>query len=366
MCALVAALAASATAIQPGKRARADDAATTAVDVTVAGSEDDLDTFLEALREPLEALHLRVRGGRGDAPADHANGGQPTVWINLRPADHVEIVVGAGTRTVHRSIPHDPSHASRAVVAEDVAYAVRATLESLLVEAPPMAPRPENPLPPPVVEPVVDAAAPPVQAPSSPTVPPPPDGFGLDVTALANVRGVAASTAVFGAAAAVDLAFWGRRRWRPSLWILGGFDAPFSTVPTSEVELTTKIYSLRAVADIELLHAGPLRFVVGAGYGVDFFRVDSNYTQTLPIMIAPPTTFADPAVTAQFVVRARLFQSAGLLLAATLDYDTAPHHYVEASGDVTSNVLAPWTVRPAVYLGVCFRLTGASGCGGAW
>jgi hypothetical protein len=61
-----------------------------------------------------------------------------------------------------------------------------------------------------------------------------------------------------------------------------------------------------------------------------------------------------------------LTERIGVLLALTLDYDTGPHHYLQADRfGATSDVLAPWTVRPAVLLGVCVRFTGPSGCTGA-
>src|SRR5208283_931411 len=154
------------------------------------------------------------------------------------------------------------------------------------------------------------------------------DRFGLDASALASARGVAASTWAFGGAAAFDAAFWGRRRWRPVVWVTGGLGAPLTT-STPVVSLTTRVYSVRVVPGLELARAGPLRFAAGVGYGVDLFRVDASPTETLPVTVLGPTTFADPVIEAEIVIRARLFQSAGLILLATLDYDTAPHRYYD-------------------------------------
>ncbi len=325
--------------------------------VTIAGGEDDLDVFLEALREPLETLGLRLRGARADAASEATDdGGVPPgdvrISVDLRHEDHVDIVIRVGTpegsRAVQRTILRDVTR-SRAVVAEDVAYSVRATLESLLAAMPPPPAEPP-PSPPP---------------PARPPPPPPPEArFGLDVAALANGRGVAPSTAAFGAGAAADVAFWGRRRWRPVLWVLGSFDAPFAT-STPEVSLETTLYSFRAVPSVEVVREGPFRFAVGAGFGLDLFRVNPSQGDVTPITILPPTTYVDPILEVQLLARLRLFQSGGLLLAATLDDDTHPHEYFEFDqSGVKGNVLVPWRVRPAVYLGVCFRLTGASGCAG--
>jgi hypothetical protein len=120
------------------------------------------------------------------------------------------------------------------------------------------------------------------------------------------------------------------------------------------------------VPGVELLRAGPLRFGAGVGYGVDLFRVNPSQADISPIAIRAPTTYADPVVEAQVLARVRLLQSVGLLLALTLDYDAAPHNYLDYNqSGVQGDVLVPWRVRPAAYLGVCFRLTGASGCAGS-
>jgi hypothetical protein len=66
----------------------------------------------------------------------------------------------------------------------------------------------------------------------------------------------------------------------------------------------------------------------------------------------------------QVVVRARLFDSAGLVLAGAVDYDIAPHDYLSYVGRDATAVLTPWRLRPALFLGLCFRVTGPSGCAG--
>ena len=330
--------------------------------ITIAGSGDDLDVFMEAMREPLEALGLALRGARARAE-ETATGDRPTgggldatagdgagevrVWVDARHEDHVEVLIAAGRATgpgaIRRVIPRDPSR-SRAVVAEDVAYAVRATLESLL-EPPPPAPVPPAAPPPPYV---------------------PPPRFGLDVAAFGSVRGFADGLPLFGGAVVADLALWGRGRFRPVLWAVVAFDASV-TRTTPEVSLETTLYSLRAVPAVELLQAGPLRLAAGAGFGVDFLRADPSQADITPIAIRPATTYADPIVEAQVMLRARLADRVGLSLAVAADYDLGPHYFSEFDqSGVQGDVLVPWRVRPAVYLGVCFRAAGgASGCAGS-
>ncbi len=313
--------------------------------ITVVGTDDDLDALIEAMREPLEALGLHARGQRGgDTPADDP--GDVFISVDMHVDDHVDIVVEArAAPAVHRTILRDAGR-SRAVVAEDVAYAVRATLESLLASAPP------------------DAA--PVDGPAAPPPPSPAPRFGLDGAALVNGRAIATSTVAFGAALAFDAAFWGRARWRPLLWVTGAFDAPFSTT-TTEVTLETTTYSLRLVPAVELVRVGPVRLAAGAGAGLDLFRVDPSVSEVTPIAIRAPSTYVDPVLEAELLVRVRLTDRLGLMLAATVDYDTGPHYYSEFDqSGVPGDVLVPWRARPAMFAGICFRMVGgASGCAAA-
>ena len=357
-------VAASVVAVAAARPAQAEETSSPrVVAVTVAGSDEDMDSFMEALREPLESLGLRVNSAPAEPGAERPDGVRPggtderaRVWIDAREQDQVDVFIQAGSsdgsEPVHRTILRA---SSRAVVAEEVAYSVRAALESLL------APRPAAP---PVAAPPAAAAAPPAPPPP-PSRTPLPTGFGLDAAALGSGRIVASKTPSFGGGVALDLAFWGRLPWRPGLWIAGTLDAPFDSPETPEVALTTTMASLRAVPSIELPRLGSLRVSAGIGGGVDFFRVSTAPTDTSPIALRPAATYADPIVEAQVLARFRLLQRVGLLLAFTVDDDTAPHHFTQVDRfGATSDVLAPWTVRPAVLFGVCVLLTGASGCAG--
>ena len=365
----VAFVAASALAVGSLGPARAEEPASPGVvDVTVAGSDEDMDRLTDTLREPLESLGLRVRVAPAEpaagapSPAGSGSATEPSrarVWVDARQADIVDVLIQAGSigesaEPIHRTIPRD---ASPAVVAERVAYSIRASLESLL--ATPRPTRSPSARPP-------SALALPAPAPSTPPArSPPPSGFGLDAAAIGSGRAVASSTLAFGGGVALDVAFWGRLPWHPSVWLAGTLDAPFETT-TPEVGLRTTMTSLRAVPSVELPRLGPWRLAVGVGGGVDLFYVATGPTDASPITLRPATTYANPLVEAQVLARVRLLSRVGMLLAFSLDYDTGPHHYIEYDRfGVPSPVLAPWTVRPAVLLGVCVLLTGASGCAGA-
>ncbi len=328
------------------------------VRITIAGEDDDFDAAFDALREPLESLHVVARTVRGDADPKRPEGGvDASVFIDLRSQDRTVIHVWPRIEAlppVERVLPHA---STRAVSAEDVAYTVRAVLESVLVDEAARAVSSAPPAPP-----AVALLPPPPPLPAPP--PRDPRRFGVDVALLGNVRGIDSSTTVYGLDAAVDVSFWGRDRFRPSLWLLGGCDGPFEA-PNQLVVLTVTACSLRAAADVELVRVGPLRWAAGLGYGADLLHVSTSPSDVSSVELAPAATYVDPIASAQIVARARLFDRVGLLLAVTIDYDMAPHHFLSALGTLTEPVVTPWSVRPGVFLGFCAHLTGPSGCAGA-
>jgi hypothetical protein len=332
--------------------------------VTIAGSEEDTNTLLEALREPLLSLGLSLRGARlvGGANTDvDPPSTEVAVTIDTRLSDRVDLVVrlGSGSQAarVQRSIPRDAASASRAVVAEEVAYAVRSTLDSLL-----RSPRPS--LPPPVLPPppaLAAAAEVPVRAndPSPHHAP----WLGLDAAVFATGRGVARATGAFGGGAALEALGFGAARWRPALWLAGAIDAPFGT-SSRDVSLQTTLGSLRAMPMLELPRNGPVSIAAGVGVGLDLFHVVPSAVPGATVMVPAGATHVDPLLEAQLIARVQLFDWIGLLAAIAIDYDTRPHHYLTEQGDARADVLAPWTVRPSGYLGVCVPLTGATACAG--
>jgi hypothetical protein len=338
--------------------------------VTFAGSGDDFDSFMEALRAPVESLGLQVHGAPALGEDTSASGAssrgdhgraRARVWIDARGEDRVEVLIQAGaadaSSPVRRYVPRDSTHTSRAILAEDVAYTVRSALESLL--APPPAPSPA-PVPPPP-----PAAAQPVPpAPPPPPVTSPPRYLGLDLAAFGSARGVASSAYAFGGGLAADFAFLGRKAWRPSLWVSGLINAPMDT-RNYEVDLHTTMGSLRVVPSLDLPQLGSLRPAVGVGFGFDFMHIWTAETNVSPISLLAPSTFADDIVTAQLMARARLAPRLGFLMGFTLDCDPGPHHFIQADQfGVLRDVLAPWLFRPGVVIGLCFLATGASGCAG--
>jgi hypothetical protein len=321
-------------------------------EVTVAAKDEDVDRFLEGMREPLEELGLTVRAsGAGEEIRPLQPGAPKTrvrVVVDARPSDHVDVLVWVApsvrTAPVQRRVPRG---SSTAVVIEDVAYAVRATVESLLAELTPPAP--------------AGSTSPGgKEATTIASTRGEPAHFGLDVGGFAGVRGVAASAPAFGGGLALDFAFFGRRPGRPGLYLAASVYAPVDT-STTEVTLETMMYSARAISTFEVARLGPLRLAFGAGAGADLLHAQGHADAT-SVVVDSSATLIDPVIEAQLLVRL-VVRGAGLFLGFDLDYDLNPDRFTQLDrSGVSSNVLAEWTVRPAAILGVCLPVAGVSAC----
>jgi hypothetical protein len=345
---------------------RAEEPSDLLVLVSVSARPEERSVLIEALREPIDSLGLTLRVAHADdAPPSwgpSALGIRARVWIDSRPVDHVDIFVwtppGSSAAPAHRSIARS---GSSAVIAEEVAYVVRATLESLLSEPEPVAP------PPPVIfvapVPVVDVSPspPPPAAPMEKTS----DRFGFDLSAFAAAEGVASSTAAFGGGLGLDFAFLGARPLRPTLWFGTSINAPVESV-TPEASLDTTLYSVRAVPGIELLQFGHFRIAAGAGVGFDLMRtVPGQGSMPSRVTLSSATTQVDPVLEAQLMFHAPIARNVGIVLGLNLDCDVGPHQYIETDeAGMMSTVFAPWALRPSAILGLCLPLAGESPCSG--
>jgi hypothetical protein len=343
----------------------AEEPADLLVVVSVSARPDERSAIVEALREPIDSLGLAMRVAHvDDAPPSWgptAAGTRARVWIDARPVDHVDIFVwtvrGPPEAPGHRVIPRS---GSSAVIAEEVAFVVRATLESLMSEPPPPPPPPPVAFVAPV--PSVDVA------PSPPPAPPigkPSERFGFDISAFATAVGVASSTPAFGGGLGLDVAFPGVRPLRPTLWFGASLNAPVEAM-TAEATLETTLYSVRALPELELFEFGRVHLAAGAGIGLDLLRtVPGQGSMPSTVTLSSATVQADPVVEAQLLFHAPLAHSVGIVLGLDVDYDVTSHHYIETDGSgAMSTVFAPWAVRPSAILGLCLPLAGESGCAG--
>jgi hypothetical protein len=342
----------------------AEEASESTVLVAVAARADERSALLEALREPLDSLGLTLRAPRvDDAPPPFALAPLYTrarVWIDARPLDHVDIFVWAATAApttpVHRVIPRS---GSTAIVAEEVAYVVRATLDSLL-NAPAPPPPPANLMAPPPG--TLDATARENARPTGATTR---AHFGFDMSAFAAAQAVASSVPAFGAGLGVDLAPWGAHPPGPTLWLGASGNAPFESA-TTEATLETTLYSVRAIPAVELAEFGRFHLAAGVGLGVDLLHTVPGQGSTATANLSAPSLKVDPIVEAQLLLRAPLAHHVGLLVGVSADYDADLHQYIEMDGSGASNtVFAPSRIRPAAIVGLCLSLAGDPACAGA-
>jgi hypothetical protein len=319
--------------------------------VVVAGDDADSEAISQALAAPLAELGLELRASRDqDLAPPSAGDRRPRVAIDARSPEDIVILVWAGSNReaepVRRSIRRD---AARAIVADETAYAVRATLESLLTPPPPA--------PPPAAAPVIVTTEPDKSRPAVPR-------FGVDATAFGDARGIADSTPGVGGGIALDFVLRGSSDWRPDVWIAAGLDAPFSRT-TTEVTLDTTVYSVRAIPTLEVARVGPLRIGAGVGGGLDIlYAATAAGSGAARVYLRPSSTYADPIVEAAVFLRARLTRRVGAMVAVAIEGDAAPHRFSEVGSSGRASDVTLWAARPVLTVGLCFALTGASACAG--
>jgi hypothetical protein len=344
------------------------------VHVAIAANDREAPRLVEALDELTARLGLGVRATRGDVPPWEAAGApvdpeeKARVWIDARAPDSVSVdacALHAGTAfpCVHRLLPRS---GSSAVVIEEVAHVVYAALESELMAEPPAPPPVSVPSPPPV------SLIPALQPSPAETATPPSRATGglkratlaLDVGAFVDSRMLARSTRVdLGGGAAIVVS--SPSFLRPSLWLSGDIQSPFSATGPG-LDLTTTVYSFRAIPAIEVLRFPFIQVDLGAGGGTDVFH-DTPYDPRLPYVGAAPapSTHVSAVFTGQLLARMRLGPSARLIAGLDIDWSPDQHRYEELGPSGTPTVvLQPWKVRPGALLGLCIPLAGPGACDG--
>jgi hypothetical protein len=333
------------------------------VELTVQGPDDQAASLGATLRELLArlGLDLHIVGASalatGSGVAQAAGLLRARVSVDETPADRVDIVVTAlvrgqpappVTRTLSRAD-------SAAILTEQVAHVVHATLESLLAteDAPPV------PSPAASAASTASAAANPGADRSS--APIPAGGPGLAASAFASLRGVASGTGpVLGGGASLGLSVW-RGVFRPTFWLSGSYNAPFGE-QTTDVAVETTVTSFRGGASVGLVALRGFGLDVGLGAGADLFHtVPGNPSPN--VTLGPTMDLVDPVVASRAEVSIGVAAVARLVLGVDVDYDLASHRYVTALAGGPSSVFEPWPVRPSVRFGLCVPLVGGAGCG---
>jgi hypothetical protein len=266
---------------------------------------------------------------------------------------------GTGGTVVERTVPRSDS---AAIVVEEVAHVVYATLESLLGAQ-------EPPPPPPVAPPEPPAArvASPPEAPREAPVRRPAEsvGFGLDGAVFVTGFEIASNSgAVVGGGGGIELLL-AHAPLRPGLWLTGTFLTSFDA-QGQLATLETSMSSFRALPSIRVAAIGPLRWDVGAGAGVDFFHTIPRNPSRSTVDLGSTQTLADPVLDAQLLMRIRIASGVRLLLGFDLAYDIGLHRYSDVDRDKTARtVLEPWAWRPSALAGLCIPIAGFYACGGS-
>ncbi len=328
--------------------------------MAVTASSEEADAFVEALGDLVRGLGLRVRVERrpnGPPESSWPNDVVVGVWIDARAPDRVDVrMTSAGrgvSRTSDRSIARE---GSTAVVADEVAQVVRASLESILASAPEeLAEAPASP---------VSSAPPAVEVePHAPSSHGGQHGFGLDFAAFGSERAMSArSGPVFGVGAAFAVSA-GRAPWRPSLWISAAYDSRFD-VQSGSATFDVGTDSFRLIPSVELLALDTMQVDLGVGGGLDLSQVAPLVVRASQAIFDTPTRFVDPVLSAQLLLRLRLASQIGMLFGFDLDYDCALHttSFPDDHPRGPHGTFEPWRVRPAIEFGLCIPLSNGSAC----
>jgi hypothetical protein len=355
----------------PRRLARADDPVADVADVGLVSPGGDAAALLDAVETSLRDLGLQVHTSAAlDRESfDATSSGRVRLWVDARAADHVEIVATVpdqgGAHSVMRVIARGESNA---VLVDQVAYVVRATVASMLLPGgpPPSAPPPSSPSPAPPppaapLAPVSTATLAPTASKESVAVESRrSSALALDAEAFGQGRALG-SAPLLGGGGGVDVAPWGLDPWRPRGWLSGAIFAPIQS-RTDLVTLETSIVSLRALVDVAMLRAGPLSLGAGVGGGIDVARSVPVSTSAPSVTLGDASTLVDPIVEGRLLAVLSIPGGPSILAAFDLDVDVEPHRYdtLDANHAETA-VFDPWHVRPGMTLGLSIPVLASGG-----
>ena len=340
--------------------------ASRAVEVVIAGSEEDAQALERSLGELLRRLGLTLRATRVERLDPQASGPLPEAGVVVRVAIDLHsqggaLVVMSDPRTNRSSMRRVVGQDSQAVLLEEVAHVVQAGTESLLAgESPP----PEThedagapvAAPPPPPRPIARIAAHDAEA-----LPPRAEAgqWNLDGVAVASGESFASGYGIVfgvGAGARFDL---GREALRPALWLVGEYHLPFGNTGLP-VELHASVWSARVLPTLQLIATPRFLLEAGAGCGFDVFALSPGAVVAGTQQSASRTDVS--AILSGLVVGHLSFSpSANVFLAATLDWDLTPREYLVASGPLRTALIAPLGVRPGISAGFAFDVAGVGG-----
>ncbi len=286
---------------------------------------------LEAsLREMLARLNVTLDAFEGDAGSD-------VLAIADVDLSTGAIVLDSPSRyiVIRRSFPIG---ATADLSIETAATLIASSVDVLVHTDPPRAPiKIEPPL----------APSPTAEAPR----PRPLDPVGLDL-------GVGLGVKLSGGSSAVD--FGGSVNalvTRPVGRQLPGVLAAFTYQPELElssegVSLRGRVISPRLFVQLELFRWARGRLEAGAGGGVDVYTLTPSQREGELLRPMAQRTFAAPVVSGLVTYRLPVGESVHLFASITVDGDLRPSR--QSPGQGMNAEPRPWTVRPALVLGVSF------------
>ncbi|MFO0734733.1 MAG: hypothetical protein U0270_02590 [Labilithrix sp.] len=357
-----AALAAAFASMTLATAARAETIAPRRVVVVhVNGTPDETSSLEAAVRELLARLELTM--ATGSAPASSV---LETVTIDLTATGAKVVVKSASGSTVMDRLVRGESPA---IQREQIAHAVRGAAEAeLLVDAdrvagraPPVVDEPLPPPPPPPparVEPapIVVETRPPVA--EAPVAPPAATGssFGLDVATFAGGGGFAGDTGVVArVGGAITVA--SRRGLRPQLAVAALYAFPFETGDAT-ITSRTKLFSMRFLPGLTVLHRSWFGLETSAGGGFDVITVDPASSILPETALGDSTTRVNAILSGAVTGRVAVATDVSVTLTAMLDVDPSSRRYVFDFGAARTEIFSPWQLRPMLLAGISFAALG--------
>jgi hypothetical protein len=327
------------------------------VQIDVAGSQAAVSSMAETTVELLARLQIvpRIRavgevidgGRRVDTPVSS----RPLIlaFIDLRSTSAPTVRVTEGT--AHRLIVDRtlPASASLDLTVEEAAYIVYTVVDSLLrTEETRKADRKPSPtaLPPPIAE--SDAPASGSELTRSPK-----PRLGLEAGLFLSANAFEGHAPSYGVGANVAL---GLRNVSPQPAVrLSATTYPTTHHEVAKVDAAVTSMSFRVVPTIEWLRTSTLSGLVGAGAGVDWFRVSPTPPPSYGQVKARPSN-VDPVIATVVGARLRIVADLYFLLDLALDVDCAPRRYIAVANDNSVDLFAPARLRPSVAAGLLFAM----------
>lgn len=350
-----------------------------AVLVRVASSPEEVGRLALLLEELLGRLKVPVVI-QAEAEVDPVGGPRgrslALVSIDLSPPDRALCTVEDGQGRVRMERREVVGTASRAILLDDVAHLVQASVESLLAEhtdslaapqpgprptsppkAPAMADRPQPTPPsrakntPPAIRQVLPVRGRPLSTTEQHGRP----DWGLDVAAMLGFHGVAETAPMVVGAAAATHAGYRRGNLHPGGWLSLEYRLPFD-IDQSSLPPSAQVLAPRVLFAMDFYFRRPWSLGAAIGGGVDRFQIEYGFEAIGQPPRRLSVTRVVPVLATFSVVRLGIARNVHLLSLWGIEVDLE-HPDLEIRHD-RRRAARPWPVRPALMLGMAFTPLG--------